>query len=80
LSVRQVDDLHAAVREAVRHAPRDATVAVIAADDAAEELVPLIDVPDVTTTITWSNSSPSDQAGRHHGVSGDRGRRTPLRD
>lgn len=47
LSVRQVDDLHAAVREAVRQAPRDATVAVIAADDAAEELVALIDVPDV---------------------------------
>jgi hypothetical protein len=47
LSVRHVDDLHAAVREAVRQAPRDATVAVIAADDAAEELVPLIDVPDV---------------------------------
>src|SRR5262249_52972518 len=41
------DDLHAAVREAVRQAPRDATVAVIAADDAAEELVPDIDVPDV---------------------------------
>jgi AAA domain/UvrD-like helicase C-terminal domain len=48
LSVRQVDDLHVAVREAVRHAPRDATVALIAADDAADELVPLIDVPDVT--------------------------------
>ncbi len=47
LSVRQVDDLHAAVREAVRQAPRDATVAVIAADDAAEQLVPLIDVPEV---------------------------------
>ena len=47
LSVRQVDDLHAAVREAVRQAPRDATVAVIAADDAAELLVPLIDVPNV---------------------------------
>jgi DNA helicase IV len=47
LSVRQVDDLHAAVREAVRQAPRDATVAVIAADDAAEQLVPLVDVPEV---------------------------------
>jgi hypothetical protein len=47
LSVRQVDDLHAAVREAVRQTPRDATVAVIATDNAAEELVPLIDVPDV---------------------------------
>lgn len=47
LSVRQVDDLHAAVREAARQAPRDTTVAVIATDAAAEELVPLIDVPDV---------------------------------
>jgi len=46
--VRQVDDLHVAVREAVRHAPRDATVAAIAADDAADELIPLIDVPAVT--------------------------------
>lgn len=34
LTVRQVDDLRAAVRDAVREAPRDATVAVIAADDA----------------------------------------------
>jgi hypothetical protein len=32
LSVRQVDDLPAAVREAVRHAPRGASVAVVAAD------------------------------------------------
>jgi hypothetical protein len=47
LSLRQVDDLQAAVREAVRQAPRDATVAVIAADDAADEFVPLIDVPHV---------------------------------
>jgi hypothetical protein len=47
LSVRQVDDLHAAVPEVVRQAPRDATLAVIAADDAADGLVPLIDVPDV---------------------------------
>jgi hypothetical protein len=47
LSVRQVDDLHAAVRDAARQAPPDATVALIAADDAAEELVPLIDAPDV---------------------------------
>jgi len=47
LSVRQVDNLHAAVREAVRQAPRDATVAVVAADDAVDELVPLVDVPDV---------------------------------
>ncbi|HEY6596046.1 MAG TPA: UvrD-helicase domain-containing protein [Asanoa sp.] len=48
LSVQQVDDLPAAVNEAVRQAPPDATVAVIAADDAAEVLVPLIDVADVT--------------------------------
>jgi DNA helicase IV len=47
LSVRQVDDLHAAIREAARQAPHDATVAVIAADHAAEELVPLVDVPSV---------------------------------
>jgi hypothetical protein len=47
LRVRPVDDLHAAVRDAVRQAPRDATVAVIAADDAADELVPLVDGPDV---------------------------------
>ena len=45
LSVRQVDDLHAAVREAVRQAPGDETVAVIAADHAADELIPLVDVP-----------------------------------
>jgi len=47
LSVRHVDDLRAAVRRAVRQAPRDATVAVIATDDAADELIPLIDGPDV---------------------------------
>jgi UvrD-like helicase family protein len=47
LSVRRVDDLHGAVREAVRRAPRDGTVAVIAADEAAEDLVPLVDVPEV---------------------------------
>jgi DNA helicase IV len=47
LSVRQVDDLHAAVREAVRQAPRDTTVAVIAADDAVDDLVRLVDAPDV---------------------------------
>jgi hypothetical protein len=48
LSVRQVDDLSAAVREAVRQAPADATVAVIVADHAADELVPLIDAPTVS--------------------------------
>jgi DNA helicase IV len=47
LSVRQVEDLHAAVREAVQQAPRDGTVAVIAADSAADELVRLVDVPTV---------------------------------
>jgi hypothetical protein len=47
LSVRQVDDLHAAVRDAVRRAPRDSTVAVIATDDTAAALVPLVDEPDV---------------------------------
>jgi superfamily I DNA/RNA helicase len=45
--VRPVDDLHAAVRDAVRQAPPDATVAVIAADDTADELAPLVDGPDV---------------------------------
>ena len=43
LSVRRGDDLHAAVRDAVRRAPRDATVAVITADSAAEDLRPLLD-------------------------------------
>jgi hypothetical protein len=38
LSVRRVDDLHAALREAVHQAPPDATVAVIAADDAIIDL------------------------------------------
>jgi DNA helicase IV len=38
LSVREVDDLPAAVRDAVSRAPRDATVAVIAADAFAERL------------------------------------------
>jgi hypothetical protein len=47
LSVRQVDDLAAAVRDAARRAPRDATVAVIATDDAARRLAPLPDGPDV---------------------------------
>ena len=47
LSVRQVEDLPAAVRDAARRAPRDATVAVIAADARVEGLAPLIDVPDV---------------------------------
>ncbi|GIJ25088.1 hypothetical protein Vqi01_02500 [Micromonospora qiuiae] len=47
LSVRQVDDLHAALRDAARQAPRDAAVAVIAADDRAEALAGLIDAPDV---------------------------------
>ncbi|MEV4410341.1 UvrD-helicase domain-containing protein [Catellatospora sp. NPDC049609] len=40
LSVRQVDDLPAAVHDAVHAAPRDATVAVIAADRTAESLAP----------------------------------------
>jgi DNA helicase IV len=47
LSVRQVDDLPGAVREAVRQAPDGASVAVITADDTADALVPLIDRPDV---------------------------------
>jgi AAA domain/UvrD-like helicase C-terminal domain len=47
LSVRQVDDLDAAVREAARQAPRGATVAIIAADHTADQFARLIDVPDV---------------------------------
>jgi DNA helicase IV len=42
LSVRHVDDLHAAV-QAVREAHRDGTIAVIAADQTAETLAPLVD-------------------------------------
>lgn len=47
LSVRQVDDIPAAVQAAVRDAPRDATTAVIAADRTIEDLAPLIDRTDV---------------------------------
>lgn len=43
LSVQQVDDIRAAVRQAVRDAAPDATVAVIAADHAIDGLAPLID-------------------------------------
>jgi DNA helicase IV len=46
LSVRHVDDLPAAVRQAAQQAPRDTTIAVIATDDTAEELAAHIDVPD----------------------------------
>jgi hypothetical protein len=45
--VRPVDDLDAAVRQAVREAPRDATTAVIAADRTIGRLAPLIDRSDV---------------------------------
>jgi DNA helicase IV len=48
LSVRLVDDIKRAVRKAVSEAPRDATVAVIAADDAIDELTTVIDRPDVS--------------------------------
>jgi RecA/RadA recombinase len=48
LSVRRVDDIKRAVRKAVSEAPRDATVAVIAADDAIDELTTVIDRPDVS--------------------------------
>jgi hypothetical protein len=44
LSVRWAGDLYAAVREAVRQAPPDASVAVVAADGSA----PIVDAPDVT--------------------------------
>lgn len=48
LSVRQVDDIRAAVQQAVRDAPRDMTAAVIAADRTVEDLAPLLDGVDVT--------------------------------
>jgi hypothetical protein len=47
LSVRAVDDIDAAVEQAVREAPGEATVAVIAADPTAARLVPLIERPEV---------------------------------
>jgi uncharacterized membrane protein len=43
LSVRPVDDIEAAVREAILAAPPDATTAVIAADSAIDDLAPLVD-------------------------------------
>jgi superfamily I DNA/RNA helicase len=48
LSVQHVDDLAAAVRQAVRDAPREQTVAVIAADRAIGGLAALIDAPGVS--------------------------------
>ncbi len=47
LSVRAVEDLAAALRDALAAAPAEATTAVIAADAAIEGLAPLIDRPDV---------------------------------
>jgi hypothetical protein len=43
LSVRPVDDLDAAIRQAVGEAPGDATAAIIAADAAVEHLASLVD-------------------------------------
>jgi hypothetical protein len=43
LSVRRVDDIESAVREAVRAAPRNGSTAVIAADRAIENLAPFLD-------------------------------------
>ncbi|WP_308167573.1 HelD family protein [Catellatospora tritici] len=52
LSVRPVDDLVAAVREAVREAPAGATVAVIAADERAQALGATVDgVPVVPASL-----------------------------
>ncbi|MFC7241339.1 HelD family protein [Catellatospora aurea] len=48
LSVRQVDDLAAAVRDAARNAPGDGSVAVVAADHMIAALGPLADAPHVT--------------------------------
>jgi hypothetical protein len=47
LSVRRVDDIEAAVVEAVRGAPREGTTALIAADHTIEDLAPLIDRAEV---------------------------------
>jgi hypothetical protein len=52
LSVRRVDDLGAAIREAIDEAPRDGSVAVVAADPAIDELGSLIDRPDVSLVPT----------------------------
>jgi hypothetical protein len=46
--VRQVGDLGAAVQQAVHEAPREGTVAVVAADHAVDALVPFADTPGVT--------------------------------
>ncbi|MEU7800817.1 UvrD-helicase domain-containing protein [Micromonospora arborensis] len=51
LSVRHVDDMHAAVQEAVRQTPGETSVAVIATDSAAEELAPLVDVAVVPASL-----------------------------
>lgn len=48
LSVRQVDDLDSAIKQAVREAPQDASVAVIAADHMAGVLAPLAETSGVT--------------------------------
>jgi hypothetical protein len=46
LSVRRVDDLAAAIRDAVSEIPPDTTVAVVAADDTADGLAPALDALD----------------------------------
>ncbi len=48
LSVQAVEDIGGAVLDAVRDAPRDQTIAVIAADDAVPELVRLLNGADVS--------------------------------
>jgi AAA domain/Viral (Superfamily 1) RNA helicase len=48
LSVRQVDDIEAALGAAVRSTPAEGTTAVIAADRAVEDLAPLLDRADVS--------------------------------
>jgi AAA domain len=54
LSVLQVDDIEAALREAIRQAPRDGTTttAVIAADRTIEDLGPLIEAPLIGRVVT----------------------------
>jgi hypothetical protein len=48
LSVRPVDDIGAGLQAAVRDAPRDASIAVVASDHAIDSLAPLVDRDGVT--------------------------------
>lgn len=48
LVVRRVDDIRAAVQDAVREATPNASIAIIAADRAIDDLAPLVDRAGVT--------------------------------